>query len=154
MPTESIKYNPDVDDETHSTTDVPVVKTESRTVTYQSEDGAGDSEPGVLVSAQSHATRTQTIETTTVRLTTFALCSKSGSEFHGHCSSPTLLLLKCTNYYYYHYHYFYFNFYYYSQYLYYFRLSFVVTLSTGEHTVMGRSGWFSCHMSLLLFRPS
>ena len=60
-------YDPYHDSKTHSTTDVPLVKTEKRTVTYESEPGAGGRDDlGTLVSSQAHSSRTQTIETTTV----------------------------------------------------------------------------------------
>ena len=49
------------------TKDVPVVKTETRTVTYSSEGGAEHGDAGDLVSAQSHSSHRQTVETTTVR---------------------------------------------------------------------------------------
>ena len=49
-----------------------MLKKETRTVTYENEPGGVDDDLGMLVSAQSHATRTQTIETTTVRQ-----CSRS-----------------------------------------------------------------------------
>ena len=69
MATHAVKYDPSNDHSTQSTTDVPLVKTEKRTVTYESEANKHDDlDPGILVSAQSHSSRTQTIETTTVSL--------------------------------------------------------------------------------------
>lgn len=51
-----------------STKNVPIVKTETRKVSYQREgvEGQPMSEDGVLVSSQAHSSKTQTIETTTV----------------------------------------------------------------------------------------
>ena len=66
MVTEAVTYDPHVESRTHTTKDVPIVKTETRTVTYTNEE-ASQEDPGVLVSAQSHTSRAQTIETTTVR---------------------------------------------------------------------------------------
>ena len=65
--TETVTYDPEITSKLQSTTDVPIVKTESRTVTYETDGTADDDLPGMLVSAQAHSTRTQTIETTTVR---------------------------------------------------------------------------------------
>ena len=69
MDTEAVKYDPYVDSHTKSTTDVPLVKTEMRTVTYAGaghKDPVAGEHPEMLVSAQSHSSRTQTVETTTV----------------------------------------------------------------------------------------
>ena len=64
--TERVKYNPNqIGYEPQSTRDIPLVKTETRTVTYTG--GGGEFDLGELVSAQSHETNSQTIETTTVR---------------------------------------------------------------------------------------
>ncbi len=69
MATQAVKYDSQNDHSTQSTTDVPLVKTEKRTVTYESGGSKHDDlDPGILVSAQSHSSRTQTIETTTVSL--------------------------------------------------------------------------------------
>ncbi|XP_013403557.1 band 4.1-like protein 2 isoform X15 [Lingula anatina] len=68
VPTERVKYDPNAEHTTTSTTDVPLVKTQSRTVTYSSSgDGGRDLLPGELVSSQSHASRSQTVETTTYK---------------------------------------------------------------------------------------
>ncbi len=69
MATHAVKYDSHNDHSTQSTTDVPLVKTEKRTVTYESGGNKDDNlDPGILVSAQSHSSRSQTIETTTVSL--------------------------------------------------------------------------------------
>ncbi|XP_046372498.2 band 4.1-like protein 3 isoform X2 [Haliotis rufescens] len=67
--TESVKYDPDVDDTPVSTKNVPLVKTETRTVTYEKEGNSlpSEMEDGYLVSSQSHSTKTQTVETTTYK---------------------------------------------------------------------------------------
>ena len=68
MATQAFTYNPG-QDSTRATTNVPLVKTETRTVTYENEGhGADDLDPGYLVSAQSHSSKTHTVETTTVSL--------------------------------------------------------------------------------------
>lgn len=66
--TETIKFNPDLTETPISTKNVPIVKTETRKVSYQKDglDGHRESEEGVLVSSQAHSSKTQTIETTTV----------------------------------------------------------------------------------------
>lgn len=62
-----MQYQPDLEEVPVPTKNVPIVKTETRTVTYEREGFPFDSEEGgVLVSASSHSTRMQTIETTTV----------------------------------------------------------------------------------------
>lgn len=48
----------------------PLLKTQKRTVTYTAP-GDNSEEPGTLVSAQAHSSRSRTVETTTVRI----LCS-------------------------------------------------------------------------------
>ena len=67
MATESVTYDKNAEGSNKlTTTNVPLVKTETRKVTYNTnEDEVED--PGELVSAQSHSSRTQTVETTTVR---------------------------------------------------------------------------------------
>ncbi|KAL8574014.1 hypothetical protein ACOMHN_029461 [Nucella lapillus] len=66
--TESVQYQPDLEEVPVPTKNVPLVKTETRTVTYEREGFPFDSEEdGVLVSARSHSTRMQTIETTTYK---------------------------------------------------------------------------------------
>ncbi|KAK3089194.1 hypothetical protein FSP39_001656 [Pinctada imbricata] len=65
--TESVKYDPNLDDTPISTTNVPIVKTETRTVTYEKDGIPIEMEDGILISSQSHTTRTQTIETTTYK---------------------------------------------------------------------------------------
>ncbi|KAK7501055.1 hypothetical protein BaRGS_00007540 [Batillaria attramentaria] len=65
--TESVQYNPDLEEVPVPTKNVPIVKTETRTVTYEREGFPFDSEDGVLVSARSHSTKMQTIETTTYK---------------------------------------------------------------------------------------
>jgi len=65
--TETVTYDPETESKTQSTTDVPIVKTETRTVTYETDGTQEDDMPGMLVSAQAHSTRTQTIETTTYK---------------------------------------------------------------------------------------
>nr|AUG84435.1 cora [Platynereis dumerilii] len=66
--TEAFKYDPTVESRTQSTRDVPFVKTETRTVTYESDRAnEGDDFPGILVSAQSHSSRSQTVDTTTYK---------------------------------------------------------------------------------------
>ena len=67
MATEALKYQASVLSETRSTTDVPIVKTEVRTVTYTDGRARADDDAGVLVSAQALTSATRTIETTTVR---------------------------------------------------------------------------------------
>mgnify|MGYP003687820299 CR=1 FL=1 len=55
-----------MDDQPIPTTNVPIVKTQTRTVTYEKDGFPIEIEDGILISSQSHSTRTQTIETTTV----------------------------------------------------------------------------------------
>lgn len=65
-----MQYNPDLEEVPVPTRNVPIVKTETRTVTYEREGfPLLDSEDGVLVSSRSHSTKMQTIETTTVSWT-------------------------------------------------------------------------------------
>ncbi|XP_041357830.1 band 4.1-like protein 3 [Gigantopelta aegis] len=66
---ERMKYNADLDDTRVSTKNVPVVKTETCTVTYEKEGTTGpdQDDAGVLISAHSHSSRTQTVETTTYK---------------------------------------------------------------------------------------
>ncbi|XP_025111515.1 LOW QUALITY PROTEIN: protein 4.1-like [Pomacea canaliculata] len=67
--TESVQYNPDLEEVPVPTRNVPIVKTETRTVTYEREGfPLLDSEDGVLVSSRSHSTKMQTIETTTYKM--------------------------------------------------------------------------------------
>jgi hypothetical protein len=63
---ERVQYSPYVDQGTRSTRDVPVVKTQLRTVTYEDPQGDDPFSTEMLVSAQSHSSRSSTIETTTV----------------------------------------------------------------------------------------
>lgn len=63
---ERVQYSPYVDQGTHSTKEVPVVKTQLRTVTYEDPQRDDPLMAEMLVSAQSHSSRSQTIETTTV----------------------------------------------------------------------------------------
>ncbi|KAK7099710.1 uncharacterized protein [Littorina saxatilis] len=66
--TESVQYQPDLEEVPVPTKNVPIVKTETRTVTYERDGFPFDSEDdGVLVSASSHSTRMQTIETMTYK---------------------------------------------------------------------------------------
>ena len=73
METEAVKYDPSIESSTKSTTDVPIVKTETRTVTYSNDGGDEVEDPGYLVSAHAHSSRSQTIETTTVSYTEWGL---------------------------------------------------------------------------------
>lgn len=61
-----MRYDPNMDDQPIPTTNVPIVKTQTRTVTYEKDGFPIEIEDGILISSQSHSTRTQTIETTTV----------------------------------------------------------------------------------------
>ena len=63
--TERVMFDQNAGYETQSTRNIPLVKTETRTVTYDG--GLPEVDLGELVSAQSHETNSQTIETTTVR---------------------------------------------------------------------------------------
>ncbi|XP_055956542.1 band 4.1-like protein 1 isoform X2 [Patella vulgata] len=67
--TESYHYNPDLDEAPVSTKNVPIVKTETRTVTYEKEGYPNNNYDfdDVLISSQAHSSRTQTIETTTYK---------------------------------------------------------------------------------------
>ncbi|GFN97339.1 protein 4.1 homolog [Plakobranchus ocellatus] len=66
--TEKVKYNPNFSDVPMSSRNIPLVKTETRTVTYERGDRSEDDwDPGLLVSAQSHTSKLQTIETTTYK---------------------------------------------------------------------------------------
>ncbi|ELT88323.1 hypothetical protein CAPTEDRAFT_148023 [Capitella teleta] len=64
---ERVQYSPYVDQGTHSTKEVPVVKTQLRTVTYEDPQRDDPLMAEMLVSAQSHSSRSQTIETTTYK---------------------------------------------------------------------------------------
>lgn len=66
IPTESFTYENNTDDTPISTKNVPYVKTKTQTVTYEKDGYPYETEDGILISSQSHSTRTQTIETTTV----------------------------------------------------------------------------------------
>lgn len=61
-----MKYEPNTDNDTRTTTEVPLVKTQTRTVTYLADGSVVEEDPGMLVSAQAHSSRTCTTETTTV----------------------------------------------------------------------------------------
>ncbi|XP_056018451.1 protein 4.1-like isoform X11 [Ostrea edulis] len=65
--TERMRYDPNMDDRPIPTTNVPIVKTQTRTVTYEKDGIPLEIEDGILISSQSHSTRTQTIETTTYK---------------------------------------------------------------------------------------
>lgn len=65
-----MRYDPNTDDQPIPTTNVPIVKTQTRTVTYEKDGFPVVIEDGILISSQSHSTRTQTIETTTVSVMT------------------------------------------------------------------------------------
>ncbi|XP_059167298.1 mesocentin-like isoform X2 [Physella acuta] len=65
--TEKVKYNPNFSDVLMSSRNIPLVKTETRTVTYERNNFLPDLDDGILVSAQSHSTKLQTIETTTYK---------------------------------------------------------------------------------------
>ncbi|KAK2161077.1 hypothetical protein NP493_1606g00025 [Ridgeia piscesae] len=65
--TEMMKYEPNTDYDTRTTTDVPLVKTQTRTVTYMADGSVVEEDPGMLVSAQAHSSRTCTTETTTYK---------------------------------------------------------------------------------------
>ncbi|KAK3783135.1 hypothetical protein RRG08_046931 [Elysia crispata] len=66
--TEKVKYNPNFSDVPTSSRNIPLVKTETRTVTYERGDRSEDDwDTGLLVSAQSHSSKLQTIETTTYK---------------------------------------------------------------------------------------
>lgn len=65
-----MRYDPNTDDQPIPTTNVPIVKTQTRTVTYEKDGFPVVIEDGILISSQSHSTRTQTIETTTVSVIT------------------------------------------------------------------------------------
>ncbi|XP_034314973.2 uncharacterized protein [Magallana gigas] len=65
--TERMRYDPNTDDQPIPTTNVPIVKTQTRTVTYEKDGFPVVIEDGILISSQSHSTRTQTIETTTYK---------------------------------------------------------------------------------------
>nr|XP_022315607.1 band 4.1-like protein 2 isoform X5 [Crassostrea virginica] len=65
--TERMRYDPNMDDQPIPTTNVPIVKTQTRTVTYEKDGFPIEIEDGILISSQSHSTRTQTIETTTYK---------------------------------------------------------------------------------------
>lgn len=71
--TESRKYDPDMDDTPIATTNVPIVKTETRTVTYEKDGVPVAIEDITLISSQSHSTRTQLSETTTVSILDISL---------------------------------------------------------------------------------
>lgn len=62
-----MRYDPNTDDQPIPTTNVPIVKTQTRTVTYEKDGFPVVIEDGILISSQSHSTRTQTIETTTYK---------------------------------------------------------------------------------------
>ncbi len=65
--TETVTYPPNVNSDTKSTSSIPLVKTQTRTVTYAAEDGSREEDlSGYLVSSQSHTSQSQTVETTTV----------------------------------------------------------------------------------------
>lgn len=66
IPTESFTYENNTDDIPISTKNVPFVKTKTQTVTYEKDGYPYETEDGILISSQSHSTRSQTIETTTV----------------------------------------------------------------------------------------
>uniref|UniRef100_A0A2C9JYE1 FERM domain-containing protein n=2 Tax=Biomphalaria glabrata TaxID=6526 RepID=A0A2C9JYE1_BIOGL len=65
--TEKVKYNPNYSDVPLSSRNIPLVKTEIRTVKYEHDNCPPDLEDGILVSAHSHSSRLQTIETVTYR---------------------------------------------------------------------------------------
>lgn len=67
MQTETVKYEPNVEEEVNLTTTVPTVATETRTVRYETE-GAKDQDENVieLVGSQIVSSRSKTIETVTV----------------------------------------------------------------------------------------
>ena len=67
IPTESFTYENNTDDTPISTKNVPYVKTKTQTVTYEKDGYPYETEDGILISSQSHSTRTQTIETTTYK---------------------------------------------------------------------------------------
>ncbi|CAC5384934.1 Band 4.1-like protein 3,Protein 4.1,Erythroid protein 4.1,Protein 4.1 homolog,FERM, ARHGEF and pleckstrin domain-containing protein 1,Band 4.1-like protein 2,Band 4.1-like protein 1,Cytoskeletal protein 4.1 [Mytilus coruscus] len=67
IPTESFTYENNTDDIPISTKNVPFVKTKTQTVTYEKDGNPYETEDGILISSQSHSTRTQTIETTTYK---------------------------------------------------------------------------------------
>ncbi|XP_066272750.1 protein 4.1-like isoform X36 [Branchiostoma lanceolatum] len=70
--TETVKYVASDEAQPEFTSSVPIVKTESKTITYeQNEDGEPDQDPGVLVSAQT--VTSETISTTTTTHITKAL---------------------------------------------------------------------------------
>ncbi|XP_078676396.1 protein 4.1-like isoform X15 [Branchiostoma floridae x Branchiostoma belcheri] len=64
--TETVKYVASDEAQPEFTSSVPIVKTESKTITYeQNEDGEPDQDPGVLVSAQTVTSETISTTTTT-----------------------------------------------------------------------------------------
>nr|XP_002730402.1 PREDICTED: band 4.1-like protein 3-like isoform X1 [Saccoglossus kowalevskii] len=67
--TAALKYQPGDDDDTTATTDVPIVHTETKTITYESnetnEDENTDIDPSTLQSAQTITSETHTTTTTT-----------------------------------------------------------------------------------------
>ncbi|XP_070555250.1 protein 4.1-like isoform X48 [Ptychodera flava] len=66
--TAALKYQPGEDDDTTATTDVPIVHTESKTITYESNETNEEPEPidpGQLQSAQTITSETHTTTTTT-----------------------------------------------------------------------------------------
>ncbi|VDI53851.1 erythrocyte membrane protein band 4.1 [Mytilus galloprovincialis] len=67
IPTESFTYENNTDDIPISTKNVPFVKTKTQTVTYEKDGYPYETEDGILISSQSHSTRSQTIETTTYK---------------------------------------------------------------------------------------
>jgi len=77
-----MKYEPNTDYDTRTTTDVPLVKTQTRTVTYMADGSVVEEDPGMLVSAQAHSSRTCTTETTTVSHQTRSAHPKSAFLNH------------------------------------------------------------------------
>ena len=80
-----VKYEPNTDNDIRSTTDVPLVKTQTRTVTYMADGSVVEQDPGMLVGAQAHSSRTCTTETTTVSHHRQSLSKVHISKRH-HCT--------------------------------------------------------------------
>ncbi|XP_053395088.1 uncharacterized protein LOC123524192 isoform X3 [Mercenaria mercenaria] len=66
--TESYKYSPDMNDVPRSTSNIPIVETKTHKVTYEKDGIPYETEESILVSAHSVTTKSQTIDTTTVRV--------------------------------------------------------------------------------------
>lgn len=65
--TESYKYSADMNDVPRSTSNIPIVETKTHKVTYEKDGIPYETEDSILISAHSVTTKSQTIDTTTVR---------------------------------------------------------------------------------------